>query len=188
MMRSVAWRSLALSALAAATLTACSRPTTDDRLQPLLDRVAIEDMMDGLYRNVETASTTDYEDYFTPETVFEINGTSYRGHDAIQDYQRKVAETSPMLKGTFHMLLNNLKVDVEGDTATAQLYFTGVLAESLTRDPNLLKHGREYDLLERQEDGEWRIVKRVIVSDASAESEFAGIPRPGEDYDIRQAP
>ena len=187
MMRSIMWRRMAIGALTAAALAACSGPTTDEQLQPLLDRMAIEDMMDGLYRNVETASTGDYDNYFTPDTVFEINGTSYRGHDAIQAYQRKVAATSPMLEGTFHMLLNNLKVDVKGDTATAQLYFTGVLAETLTGDPKLLKHGREYDLFQRQDNGEWRITKRVIVSDASAESDFAGIQRPGEDYDIRGA-
>jgi len=180
-------RSALIGALAAVALTACSKPAPDERLQPLLDRVAIEDMMDGLYRNVETASTADYEDYFTPDTVFEINGTSYRGYEAIQDYQRKVATTSPMLDGTFHMLLNNLKVEVDGDTATAQLYFTGVLSESLTGDPRLHKHGREYDLLKRQNNGEWRIVKRVFVSDASAEADFAGVERPGEDYDIRTA-
>lgn len=178
-------------ALAALTLAlaagGCSEPAEDARLQPLLDRSVIADMMDDLYRNVETASTTDYDRYFTPDTVFEINGTAYRGHDAIQGYQRKVAETSPMLKGTFHMLLNNLRVKVDGDTATAELYFTGVLSETLTGDPRLLKHGREYDRLERQPDGGWRIVKRVIVSDASAESDFAGVKRPGEDYDILTA-
>jgi ketosteroid isomerase-like protein len=165
----------------------CSGPAEDPRLQPLLDRTAIADMMDDLYRNVETASTTDYDRYFTPDTVFEINGTAYRGHDAIQGYQREVAESSPMLKGTFHMLLNNLRVAVEGDTATAQLYFTGVLSETLMGDPRLLKHGREYDLLQRQSDGGWRITKRVIVSDASATSDFAGVERPGEGYDILKA-
>ena len=185
MIRRARWQGAALSALA--VLAACSKPASEERLQPLVDRVAIEDLLDDVYRNVETASTSDYADYFTPDTVFEINGTAYRGHDAIQTYQRKVAETSPMLEGTFHMLVNNLRIKVDGDIATAQLYFTGVLSESLTGDPRLLKHGREYDLLERQENGEWRITRRVIVSDASAESDFEGIERPGEDYDILQS-
>lgn len=180
-------RTLVAALMLALAAGGCSQPAEDPRLQPLLDQNTIAGMMDDLYRNVETASTTDYDRYFTPDTVFEINGTAYRGHAAIQSYQREVAATSPMLKGTFHMLLNNLRVNVDGDTATAQLYFTGVLSETLTGDPRLLKHGREYDRLERQPDGGWRIVKRVIVSDASAESDFAGVKRPGEDYDILTA-
>ncbi len=181
------WRLAAAGSLLALALAGCTSREEDPRIEALLDRSEIENLIDGLYRNVETASTTDYANYFTPDTVFEINGTAYRGQAAILEYQRKVAETSPMLKGTFHMLVNNLRVEPKGDTATAQLYFTGVLAESLTGDPRLLKHGREYDLLEKQDNGQWRIVKRVIVSDASADSDFKGVVRPGEDYDILKA-
>jgi len=54
----------------------------------------------------------------------------------------------------------------------------------VTGAPQLFKHGREYDLLQRQKDGGWKLAKRVIVSDASAESDFKGVKRPGEDYDI----
>ncbi|PQA87660.1 nuclear transport factor 2 family protein [Hyphococcus luteus] len=152
--------------------------------QILLDRMEINELITGLYENVETASSTNYADYYLEDAVLEINGTEYRGRAAIFDYQDAVAKTSPRLKGSFHMLLNNLSIDVMGDTATAKLYFTGVLAETVTGPPRLFKHGREYDLLVRRTDGEWRIKRRVIVSDASADSDFEGIERPGEDYNI----
>lgn len=175
---------LACAALAAAS---CSQQQDSDALkkqQLLIDRMEITDLLDNVYDNVETASTTDFDEYYVPDAVFDVNGTAYKGKQAILDYHRKVAETSPHLKGSFHMLVDNLRVKVSGDTATAKLLFTGILAPSLTDDPQLLKHGREYDLLARQQDGSWKLAKRVIVSDASAESDFAGVKRPGENYDI----
>ncbi len=168
---------------AAIALPACTQ-TSSAKQQLLLDRMEINELIAGLYENVETASSTDYPDYYLEDAVLEINGTELRGRAAIFDYQSAVAKTSPRLKGSFHMLLNNLSIDVTEDQATAKLYFTGVLAETVTGPPRLFKHGREYDLLVRRPDGEWRIKKRVIVSDASADSDFAGIERPGEDYDI----
>ena len=152
--------------------------------QLLIDRMEITDLLDNVYDNVETASTRDFDKYYIKDAVFDVNGTQYKGQQAILDYHRQVAKTSPHLKGSFHMLVDNLRIDVRGDTATAKLLFTGVLSESVTGAPQLFKHGREYDLLQRQNDGGWKLAKRVIVSDASASSDFKGVKRPGEDYDI----
>ena len=176
-----------MPALALVTLGACSQNGDEAAKQKLLiDRMEITDLLDNVYDNVETASTSDFDKYYLPDAVFDVNGTAYKGKQAILDYHAQVAKTSPHLKGSFHMLVDNVRVKVDGDKATTKLLFTGVLAPSLTGDPQLFKHGREYDLLERQADGSWKFAKRVIVSDASAESDFAGIKRPGEDYDILQ--
>lgn len=176
-------RLLALAFLAAMT-SSCSHPSDDSELQALKDRTAVGDLITEVYANVEAASLQSYNDYYTSDAHFEVNGTSYKGREEIIDYHRNVAETSPVLEGTFHMLVNNMAVKVTGDTATAKLIFTGVLSRNVTGPPELHKHGREYNLLKRQADGKWRITRRVIVSDASAESDFAGILRPGPDFDI----
>ena len=176
----------------AALLAACSSGTPANgalaaKQQLLIDRMEITDLLDNVYDNVETASTSDFDRYYLPDAVFDVNGTAYAGKQAILDYHADVAKTSPHLKGSFHMLVDNVRVTVNGDTAAARLLFTGILSPTLTRDPQLFKHGREYDLLKRQADGSWKFAKRVIVSDASAESDFAGVERPGEDYDILKA-
>lgn len=184
MHHSKAW--LVLPALL--VLGSCGDDSEIQRKQQLLiDRMEITDLIDNVYDNVETASTTDFDRYYLPDAVFDVNGTAYKGKQAILDYHAEVAKTSPHLAGSFHMLVDNLRVSVEGDRATAKLLFTGILSPSLTEDPKLFKHGREYDLLQRQSDGSWKFAKRVIVSDASAESDFAGVERPGEDYDILAA-
>lgn len=170
--------------LAAVLASACSDNAPDASTQELADRMMIGDLITDLYADVEAASGSNYSTYYTPDAVFEVNGTRLEGREEIIDYHREVARTSPKLSGTFHMLVDNLRIEVLDDTAKASLIFTGVLSESLTRDPRLHKHGREYDLLQRQDDGEWKIIKRVIVSDASAESDFVGIERPGPGYDI----
>lgn len=175
----------ALAPIAAAfALASCSSGEVSEKQQLLIDRMEISDLLDNVYDNVETASTRDFDTYYLPDAVFDVNGTALQGKQAILDYHAKVAETSPHLEGTFHMLVDNLRVKVDGDTATAKLLFTGVLAPTITGEPVLSKHGREYDLLKRQADGSWKFAKRVIVSDASAVSDFAGVKRPGEDYDI----
>ena len=166
-------------------LGACGGDSDMERKQQLLiDRMEITDLIENVYDNVETASTKDFDKYYLSDAVFDVNGTAYEGKQAILDYHAQVAETSPHLEGSFHMLVDNLRVAVDGDRATAKLLFTGILSPSLTDDPRLFKHGREYDLLQRQSDGSWKFAKRVIVSDASAESDFSGVERPGEDYDI----
>lgn len=181
MRRTAAW----LPALALFALSSCGGDSEAERKQQLLiDRMEITDLIENVYDNVETASTTDFDKYYLPDAIFEVNGTAYQGKQAVLDYHAEVAKTSPRLDGSFHMLVDNLRVSVDGDRATAKLLFTGILSPSLTQDPKLFKHGREYDLLERQPDGSWKFAKRVIVSDASSESDFAGVQRPGEDYDI----
>ncbi|MBO9604220.1 MAG: SgcJ/EcaC family oxidoreductase [Novosphingobium sp.] len=175
-----------LPMIALLALEACAKSGGEDEAKQrlLIDRMEITDLLDNVYDNVETASTTDFDKYYLPDAVFDVNGTAYKGKQAILDYHAQVAKTSPHLKGVFHMLVDNVRVKVDGNRAATKLLFTGILAPNLTGDPTLFKHGREYDLLARQSDGSWKFAKRVIVSDASAGSDFADVERPGEDYDI----
>jgi len=120
-------RKSALAALAVCTLplvlSGCGKDSDAARKQQLLiDRMEIADLLDNVYDNVETASTRDFDKYYIKDAIFDVNGTPYKGQQAILDYHRQVAKTSPHLKGSFHMLVDNLRVKVNGDTATATCY------------------------------------------------------------------
>jgi hypothetical protein len=70
-----------------------------------------------------------------------------------------------------HMLLNNPRIRVNGDTATAETIWTGVISDTVRVAPRLFEQGREYD--ERvKKDGRWYFAKRVITSDAGLTEQF----------------
>ena len=54
---------------------------------------------------------------------------------------------------------------MNGDTATAETIWTGVLSDTVRVAPRLFEQGREYDELVKK-DGRWYFTKRVITSDA----------------------
>ena len=76
------------------------------------------------------------------------------------------------LTGTYHMLMNNPRIQVKGDTATAHLLYTGLMCDDLRGPPRLIEMGREYDELVKI-DGEWLISKRVLSSDAGMQDYYA---------------
>ena len=67
--------------------------------------------------------------------------------------------------GRGHMLLTNLIIEVNGNTATAWVIWTGIANDDLKKPPRFLEQGREYDELVKV-DGRWFIQKRYITSDS----------------------
>ena len=90
---------------------------------------------------------------------------------------------APASTGTFHMVLSNLVIDVEGDTATASMLWTGVDNNDLRGPPTIREQGREYDLLVRQ-GSKWLIKKRVVVADSGLPESMVATYDKREDYDI----
>lgn len=96
------------------------------------------------------------------------------GYDDHMSFAGLVAEFIPeaikscasIFKSTVHSISNTL-IEVDGDVAHSETYFTSFNRLSQTRD------GREYDritcarYLDRFErrDGEWRIARRLVVTD-----------------------
>ncbi len=169
---------LALSLAAGAPALAQPPQTT---MQTLLDRVQIEDLITGYYSNLGGGGKG-FAAYYVPDATFDVNGKIYKGQDAIERAYKELGATSPIPKGTFHMLLTNPQIDVKGDTAVASFIWTGILNEQAKAPPRFIEQGREYDVLVKR-DGQWRISKRVIIADSGLPDFFDATYTPRKDYD-----
>lgn len=133
--------------------------TTKDTL---LDRIQIEDLISNYYWDMTSDGRHSLSEYYTTDAVLDVNGIVFKGLDEIQSaYEGGTAE----MQGTVHMLLNNPRIRVNGNSATAETVWTGVISETVRLAPRLFEQGREYTELAKQ-GGRWLFTKRVITSDA----------------------
>lgn len=159
----------------------------------LADRIAIEDMLTEYYSHFGGSNDEDFAKYYTEDAVFDVNGRVATGHEEIVAIYTGLADPgaeeggeaqpAPASPGVFHMLLTNVEVDVDGDTATAKMYWTGILNTDPFGPPTLQEHGREQDLLVKQ-DGKWLIKHRVVTADSAMPESFRETYDPRRDYDI----
>jgi ketosteroid isomerase-like protein len=145
--------------------------TTQDTL---LDRILIEDLMVDYYTVLTLVEDRhDIGSYFTKDAVLEVNGTVIEGRDAIQKLYDTGRDPRVLPGNTHNMLLNNPRISVDGDTATMDAIWTGVLSNSVTSTPRVLEQGTEHTELVKQ-DGRWLITKRVIVTQGGLPETWAG--------------
>ncbi|MCK5749122.1 MAG: nuclear transport factor 2 family protein, partial [Oricola sp.] len=114
--------------------------TTKDEL---LDRIQIEDIMLGYYAGLDSGGEHGFADYFTRDGVMEVNGKVATGRDAIKAFYDNYSTMSPgeALPGKLHVLLNNLRIDVNGDRATVHLVWTEVNSDSIKLAPRIVEQG-----------------------------------------------
>src|SRR6187399_1899578 len=120
----------------------------------LADRIAIEDMMTRYYGNFgKTDAAEDFASFYTQDAEFDVNGIVSKGPEAIAAFYTDTGDDdeAPARQGTFHMMISNPIIDVDGDKATAQFFWTGVMNGTVEGRPELWEQGREYDLLVRQD-------------------------------------
>ncbi len=139
-------------------------------LQRLADRAAIEDLLVDYYGQLG-GRDEDLGHYYTDDGVLDVNGIIARGRKPIEALYAGIAQGSPRLQGTFHMLLTNPKVVVQGSSATADVIWTGVISQSVQSAPRFVEQGREHDELIKQ-DGRWYFSHRVITSDGGLPAMF----------------
>lgn len=140
-------------------------------LKTLLDRQAIEDMMVDYYAQIGT-DNHDFSKYFTNDGRLEVNGLVAKGRKeiiALYDRAGGMGADSPgsdnkVPPGIFNMVMSNLKVAVQGDTATATLLWFSIVSARLTDPPSVTEHGHDRTQLVRQ-NGRWLISKRYVTSD-----------------------
>jgi ketosteroid isomerase-like protein len=155
----------------------------------LADRIAIEDMMTRYYGNFgKTDAAEDFASFYTQDAEFDVNGIVSKGPEAIAAFYTDTGDDdeAPARQGTFHMMISNPIIDVDGDKATAQFFWTGVMNGTVEGRPELWEQGREYDLLVRQ-DGEWRVKKRVVIADSGLPERYKATYQPRADYRIDAA-
>ena len=140
-------------------------------LKTLVDRAAIEDLMVDYYSQIGS-DNHDFSRFFTANGVLEVNGLVAKGKaEIVALYDRAGgmgAESSDdenkVPTGKFNMMMSNLKVAVQGDTATATLLWFSIVSPKLTDPPAVTEHGHDTTDLVRQ-NGHWLINKRVVFSD-----------------------
>ena len=142
-----------------------------------------EDLLNRYYQGFGTADPAAFNEFYTEDAVFDVNGIVAEGKEEIEAIYAGTADESPASQGTFHMVISNLVVDVDGNTATARMLWTGVDNNDLRGPPTIREQGREYDLLVRQND-KWLIKKRVVVADSGLPENMVATYDARKDYDI----
>jgi ketosteroid isomerase-like protein len=153
--------------------------------QALFDRLAIEDLVTRYYENFGGDAAGQFGSYYTENAVFDVNGVISTGREEIEAlYAAMDSEgDAPAAQGTFHMIISNPVIDVDGDSATAKFLWTGVMNADIKARPQLYEQGREYDSLVRR-DGKWLIRKRTVIADSGLPERFAATYQPRKDYVI----
>lgn len=150
----------------------------------LLDRIQIEDMLTKYYYDLSAGKAHALSEYFTKDAVLDVDSTIARGHAEIAKLYQRPADATPPAAATAqrrlgHMLLTNPVINVDGDKATAEVIWTGVMNEGVGKAPNLYEQGREYSEL-RKVDGKWLISKRCISSDSGLPDKYDATYKPRE--------
>jgi hypothetical protein len=159
--RRVLLASAALVLTATSGLALAEQPATT--LTTLLDKAQIQDMLVDYYAQLG-GGRHDFGSFYVDDGVIDVNGLVAQGRAPIEDLYKKIAQGSPPRSGTFRMLLTNPKIVVNGESATADVIWTGVNSEKPTATPQFVEQGREHDELVKR-NGHWYFKLRVITSD-----------------------
>jgi ketosteroid isomerase-like protein len=145
-----------IAAAAALALAGCNQAAKPDpAMQTLADRIAVEDLMNDYYANFGGSVNEDFARYYTEDAVFDVNGLVYRGRKEIVGLYDTLGKQpdNAARGGTFHMLITNPQIAVNGDQATVKVLWTGVMNDKIDAPPHFQEQGREYDLLKKQANG-----------------------------------
>lgn len=134
--------------------------------ETLLDRIQIEDMLVKYYVDMSAGKSHDLAQYYTEDAILDVNGMIAKGRKEIEKMYSGLGDgEEPAFNGKMHMLLNNAIINVDGNTATAWVIWTGVMNDDIKKPPHFLEQGREYDELVKIK-GHWYIKKRYITADS----------------------
>jgi 3-phenylpropionate/cinnamic acid dioxygenase small subunit len=160
-----AFASVLTGALIAASLASAAELTVEERLRRLDDESQIRHLLDE-YMDVLGASDWDnYVLFFAENGALEMAEGIVTGREAIharmataaERMARAAASRPPRQRAD---LLSNIRVEVDGDTATARSRFT-FLGEDENGDFRVTGSGLYIDRWIRM-DGEWKIQRRKV--------------------------
>jgi hypothetical protein len=143
-------------------------------LQTLLDKQQIQDMLVNYYTNLGKGKS-DFGSYYLPDGVIDVNGLKGRGEAGIAEAYRKIAAGTPKRSGVFRMLLTNVSIVINGNAATADTLWTGLISPTLSGPPEFVEQGTEKDDLVKI-NGHWLFKLRVITSNAGRQAMFDHTP------------
>ncbi len=164
----------AVLASAALALAVSAKPALAEypvtTLSTLLDRAQIEDMLVNYYENFGVTDEK-FGSYYLADGILDVNGLIARGEQQIEDLYKRTAEGTPRRPGRFHMLISNPRIRVSGDTATADVVWTGIISDTPQSTPHFVEQGREHDELVKR-NGRWYFKHRIITSDGGLPAMF----------------
>ncbi len=151
---------LGVAAIATTASAADAPPIT---AATLVDRALIEDMLVDYYAGLGSGND-DFAHWYATDGTLDVNGETGQGAAGIAAIYKATAARGSMRNGTFRMVLSNVKIVVNGNSATADCIWTGVNSKTVTDKPDVVEQGREHDELVKQ-NGRWLFKHRVITSD-----------------------
>ena len=167
-------------ASAALVLVASTAPLLAEQpattLTTLLDKQQIQDMLVEYYGQLGSGRSA-FGAYYIADGSLDVNGVVAKGEKAIEELYKKVSAGTPKRPGTFRMLLTNVKVVVNGETATADSIWTGINNETLMMAPRFVEQGTEHDELVKR-NGKWLFMHRIISSDGGMQEIFQSTHKP----------
>lgn len=135
----------------------------------LLDRIQVEDFITDYYWELANGAAGDLSLFWTTDAVFDVNGNVLDGLPAIEAVYAQ--GLGPGGKLVFQPSIPQIRID--GDGATVDLIYTGILNIALDQAPAPYEQGHDHMELLRA-DGIWKISRRVLRSyslDQSRESQ-----------------
>jgi hypothetical protein len=163
---------LALVCIETVTKAQAAPTSQSPEVTALIDRAAIENLMVDYYSHIGNSSFN-FGRYFVKDGILDVNGIVAKGAEEIKAlYVRAsggVAAAPPKQDpsapppGMFNMQLTNLKVEVTGNTATADMFWSSVESKTLISAPSVTEYGRDRTELVKQ-NGHWLIKHRIVTS------------------------
>jgi uncharacterized protein (TIGR02246 family) len=157
--------------LALCLLALCSPILAKDKdaRQQLLDRAAIEEVMQKYIWSVDSLDADGYVSVFTEDAVIDSNGNIEKGHEQIRKVVTGLqarqaanrAEGKP--PGALYHVVSNERISFQGATeATYQSYWQ-TMRKGTDNRYTAGGFGTSEDHLVKQKDGKWLIKSRKLV-------------------------
>jgi ketosteroid isomerase-like protein len=150
----------------------------DKRLQILLDKDAIRELVLLYSRAIDRKDVALLRDLYTPDAT-DDHGTSFTGPaDTYCDF---IAQSLPHMPYSGHHVCNHL-IAVDGDVASGEVYALAIhyipdRANPGQNPPAMIEDFmcvRYLDNYRREADGKWRFAKRVVTYDLHLTRVFTG--------------
>ena len=163
---------LTLVCIASGVKAQAAPPAQSAEVTALMDRAIIENLMVDYYSHIGNSSFN-FGQYFVKDGVLDVNGIVAKGAEEIKKLYVRASGGAAAVPpkqdpnapppGMFNMQLTNLKVEVTGNTATADMFWSSVESKTLISPPSVTEYGRDHTELVKQ-NGHWLIKHRVVTS------------------------